>query len=419
MPASTAQPRQETAQCVIAGGGPAGVMLGYLLARAGVSVVVLEKHADFFRDFRGDTVHPSTLQVMAELGLLERFLQRPHQKLHHIEGNFGDQTLRIADLSGLPAGLQFVAFMPQWEFLDFLADEGRKLPGFRLIMQARAERLIEDAGRVTGLVADVDGEAVEFRGDLVVGCDGRDSVIREVAGLPVRDLGAPIDVLWMRLSRRPTDPDAALGRINYGRLLVTIDRGDYWQCAFVIRKGGFETIRARGLDALGADIAKVAPFLGDRVGELKDWDQVKLLTVQVNRLERWWRPGLLCIGDAAHAMSPIGGIGINLAVQDAVAAGNILAAPLSQRRLADTDLAAVQARRDPPTRQTQAVQVFIQDRVIGRLLGQERPVKPPLAVRLVGHTPFLQRLMGRLVGMGAQPEHVDRAIAGAGVGSGP
>ena len=402
---------------MIAGGGPAGVMLGYLLARAGVSVVVLEKHADFFRDFRGDTVHPSTLQVMAELGLLDRFLQQPHQDLHHIEGVFGDRTLRIADLSGLPAGLQFVAFMPQWEFLNFLADEGRKLPGFRLIMQAQAERLIEDAGRVTGLVADVDGEAVEFRGDLVVGCDGRDSVIREVAGLPVRDLGAPIDVLWMRLSRRPTDPDAALGRINYGRLLVTIDRGDYWQCAFVIRKGGFETIRARGLDALGADIAKVAPFLGDRVGELRDWDQVKLLTVQVNRLERWWRPGLLCIGDAAHAMSPIGGIGINLAVQDAVAAGNILAAPLNQRRLADTDLAAVQARRDPPTRQTQAVQVFIQDRVIGRLLGQERPVKPPLAVRLVGHTPVLQRLMGRLVGMGAQPEHVDGTITG--VCSGP
>ena len=417
MPASTAPPHQETARCVIAGGGPAGVMLGYLLARAGVSVVVLEKHADFFRDFRGDTVHPSTLQVMAELGLLDRFLQRPHQDLHHIEGVFGDRTLRIADLSGLPAGLQFVAFMPQWEFLNFLADEGRKLPGFRLIMQAQAERLIEDAGRVTGLVADVDGEAVEFRGDLVVGCDGRDSVIREVAGLPVRDLGAPIDVLWMRLSRRPTDPDAALGRINYGRLLVTIDRGDYWQCAFVIRKGGFETIRARGLDALGADIAKVAPFLGDRVGELRDWDQVKLLTVQVNRLERWWRPGLLCIGDAAHAMSPIGGIGINLAVQDAVAAGNVLAAPLSQRRLADTDLAAVQARRDPPTRQTQAVQVFIQDRVIGRLLGQERPVKPPLAVRLVGHTPVLQRLMGRLVGMGAQPEHVDGTITG--VCSGP
>jgi 2-polyprenyl-6-methoxyphenol hydroxylase-like FAD-dependent oxidoreductase len=386
-------------------------MLGYLLARAGVSVVVLEKHADFFRDFRGDTVHPSTLQVMAELGLLQRFLERPHQELHHIEGSFGGKMLRIADFSGLPAGLQFVAFMPQWDFLDFLADEGRKLPGFRLIMRAEAVRLIEDGGRITGLVAEVDGQPVEFRGDLVVGCDGRDSVIRAAAGLPVRDLGAPIDVLWMRLSRRPSDPDAALGRLNYGRLLVTIDRGDYWQCAFVIRKGGFDAVRARGLAALGADIAKVAPFLEDRVGELKDWDQVRLLTVQVNRLQRWSRPGLLCIGDAAHAMSPIGGIGINLAVQDAVAAANLLAAPLAEGRLADADLAAVQARREPPARQTQAVQVFMQDRVIGRLLGQDRPIKPPLLLRLVGRTPALQRLAGRMVGMGARPEHVDPRIA--------
>ena len=405
--------RQESAQCVIAGGGPAGMMLGYLLARAGVSVIVLEKHADFFRDFRGDTVHPSTLQVMAELGLLARFLQRPHQKLRHIEGDFGGETVRIADLSGLPADIQFVAFMPQWEFLDFLAEEGRKTPGFRLIMQASAERLIEDGGRVAGLVADVAGEPVAFHGDLVVGCDGRDSAIRATAGLPVLDLGAPIDVLWMRLSRRASDPDAALGRLNYGRLLVTIDRGDYWQCAFVIRKGAFAAIQARGLAALGADIAKVAPFLADRAAELTNWDQVKLLTVQVNRLQRWWRPGLICIGDAAHAMSPIGGIGINLAVQDAVAAGNLLARALVERRLNDADLAAVQARREPPTRKTQAVQVFIQDRVIGRMLGQDRPFKPPLIVRVVGRAPALQRLMGRMAGMGVQPEHVDPAIAAA------
>jgi 2-polyprenyl-6-methoxyphenol hydroxylase-like FAD-dependent oxidoreductase len=405
--------RQETARCVIAGGGPAGVMLGYLLARAGVAVIVLEKHADFFRDFRGDTVHPSTLQVMAELGLLERFLARPHQKLHHIEGHFGGETLRLADFSGLPQGRRFVAFMPQWDFLDFLADEGRKLPGFRLIMHARADRLIEDDGRVAGVVADVEGRPAEFHGDLVVGCDGRDSTLRAAAGLPVRDLGAPIDVLWMRLSRRPSDPDAALGRLNYGRLLVTIDRGDYWQCAFVIRKGGFEAVRARGLEALGADLAKVAPFLADRVGELTDWDQVKLLTVQVNRLERWWRPGLLCIGDAAHAMSPIGGIGINLAVQDAVAAANRLAAPLARAQVADADLAAVEARREPPTRRTQAAQVFIQDRVIGPLLGQDRPMAPPLPLRLVGRLPILQRTAGRLIGMGVRPERVDRRIAAA------
>jgi 2-polyprenyl-6-methoxyphenol hydroxylase-like FAD-dependent oxidoreductase len=408
-----AEVRQESARCVIAGGGPAGVMLGYLLARAGVSVVVLEKHADFFRDFRGDTVHPSTLQVMAELGLLERFLQRPHQELRQIEGHFGDQTLRVADLSGLPEGRRFVAFMPQWDFLDFLADEGRKLQTFRLVMQARADRLIEDDGRVSGLVAEVDGHEVEFRGDLVVGCDGRDSTIRAAAGLPSRDLGAPIDVLWMRLSRRPSDPDAALGRLNWGRLLITIDRGDYWQCAFVIHKGGFDAIRARGLAALGEDIGKVAPFLADRTGELKDWDQVKLLTVQVNRLERWWRPGLLCIGDAAHAMSPIGGVGINLAIQDAVAAADRLAAPLAAGRLADADLAAVEARRAPPTRNTQRVQVFVQDRVIGPLLGQDRPMKAPLPMQVVGRLPALQRLMGRLIGMGALPEHVDRRIAGA------
>jgi 2-polyprenyl-6-methoxyphenol hydroxylase-like FAD-dependent oxidoreductase len=410
MPSAT--PRQETARCVIAGGGPAGVMLGYLLARAGVEVVVLEKHADFFRDFRGDTVHPSTLQVMAELGLLDRFLERPHQELHAIEGSFGGRTLKIADFSGLAEGRRFVAFMPQWEFLDFLAAEGRKLPGFRLLMQARAERLIEADGRVTGLVADVAGEAVEFRGDLIVACDGRDSVMRQAAGLPVRDLGAPIDVLWMRVSRRASDPDAALGRLNYGRLLVTIDRGDYWQCAYVIRKGGYEAIRARGLDALRADIAKVAPFLQDRLGELTDWDQIKLLTVQVNRLERWWRPGVLCLGDAAHAMSPIGGIGINLAVQDAVAAANRLARPLREGRLADADLAAVEARRAPPTRKTQAAQVFLQDRVIGPLLGQDRPLPPPLPVRLIARTPVLQRILGRLVGMGVQPEQVTGAISG-------
>jgi 2-polyprenyl-6-methoxyphenol hydroxylase-like FAD-dependent oxidoreductase len=413
MSEAPAPPLQEHAQCVIAGGGPAGVMLGYLLARAGVQVVVLEKHADFFRDFRGDTVHPSTLQVMAELRLLDAFLARPHQELHAIQGVFGGETLQVADFSGLPTARKFVAFMPQWDFLDFLAGEGRKLPGFRLLMQARAERLIEADGRVVGVVAEVDGRPTEFRGDLVVGCDGRDSVIRQAAGLTVRDLGSPIDVLWTRLSRRPEDPDAALGRLNYGRLLVTIDRGDYWQCAFVIRKGGYEAVRARGIAALGADIAKVAPFLQDRVGELRDWEQVKLLTVQVNRLERWRRPGLLCIGDAAHAMSPIGGIGINLAVQDAVAAANLLAAPLREGRLAEADLAAVEARRVPPARLTQAVQVFLQDRVIGRLLGQDRPIRPPMALRLVGRTPPLQRLVGRFIGQGARPEHVSREIAAA------
>jgi 2-polyprenyl-6-methoxyphenol hydroxylase-like FAD-dependent oxidoreductase len=328
-----------------------------------------------------------------------------------IEGEFGGERVRLADLSGVPTACKFVALMPQWDFLDFLASEGRKLPGFRLLMNARAEGLIEDRGRVVGLRAEVEGKPVEFRSDLVVACDGRDSDMRRAAGFQVRDLGSPIDVLWFRLSRRPADPGTLLARLNYGRMLVSIDRGDYWQCAFVIRKGGYDEVRGRGLEALRASVAKIAPFLGDRLDEISDWEQVKLLTVQVNRLERWWRPGLLFIGDAAHAMSPVGGIGINLAIQDAVAAANILAAPLFERRLSDADLTAVQARRAPPTRLTQAGQVVIQDRVIGRVLGQDRPAKPPLPFRLVSRTPALQRLMGRIIGMGVRPEHVSAAIA--------
>ncbi|MDB4938961.1 MAG: hypothetical protein JWP87_5933 [Labilithrix sp.] len=405
-------PTPEEAQCVIAGGGPAGVMLGYLLARAGVSVIVLEKHADFFRDFRGDTVHPSTLQVMAELGLLQAFLARPHQELPALEGELGGEVVRLADFSGVPSACKFVAFMPQWDFLDFMAAEGRKLPGFRLMMSARAAGLVEHGGRVAGVRAEVEGKPVEFRADLVVACDGRDSDIRKMAGLRVRDLGSPIDVLWFRVSRRPDDATVVLGRLNHGRILVTIDRGDYWQCAFVIRKGGYHEVRGRGLEALRADVAKLAPFLSDRLEEISDWEQVKLLTVQVNRLERWWRPGLLCIGDAAHAMSPVGGIGINLAVQDAVAAANALAEPLRERRLADADLAAVEARRAPPTRLTQAGQVLVQDRVLGRVLAQDRPIKPPLVLKVVSRARTLQRLMGRVIGMGVRPEHVSAAIRG-------
>jgi 2-polyprenyl-6-methoxyphenol hydroxylase-like FAD-dependent oxidoreductase len=386
------------------------MMLGYLLARAGVRVTVLEKHADFFRDFRGDTVHPSTLQVLAELGLVDAFLQRPHQELRHIEGRIGEDLVRMADFSGLPTARQFVAFMPQWDFLDFLASEGRKLPGFQLLMNAHAESLVQENGRVVGLAATVEGEPATFRAPLVVACDGRGSDMRQAAGFQVHELGAPIDVLWFRVSRHTDDPDAALGRINYGRMLVTLNRGDYWQCAFVIKKGGYDEVRSRGLAALRDDIAKVAPFLADRTQEIGDWEAVKLLTVQVNRLERWWMPGLLCIGDAAHAMSPVGGIGINLAVQDAVAAANILAAPLREGRLSDADLAAVEARRAPPTRLTQAGQVFVQDQVIGQVLGRDRAITAPLPVRIVGHTPMLQRLLGRTIGMGVKPEHVSPAI---------
>ncbi|MGE5271180.1 MAG: FAD-dependent oxidoreductase [Thiohalocapsa sp.] len=403
--------QQLQVKCAIAGGGPAGVMLGFLLARAGISVAVLEKHRDFLRDFRGDTIHPSTLQVMHELGLLDRFLQLPHTEVRQLHGIIGDSEITVADFSHLPTHCHFIALMPQWDFLDFLAEEGRHYPGFDLRMEAEVTDLVEEGGRIAGLRAQTPQGPIEVRADLIVGADGRHSVVRERAGLAVTNLGAPIDVLWMRLAKRPSDPQKTAGRINYGRMLVTLDRGDYWQCAFVIKKGGYEEVRARGLVALRADLARVAPFLRDRVGELRDWEDVKLLTVTVDRLQRWWRPGLLCIGDCAHAMSPIGGVGINLAIQDAVAAANLLAAPLREGRLADGDLAAVQQRRTLPTRFTQALQVTIQERVIDRVLHSDRAITAPLAVRLVNYLPFLARIPARLIGMGIRPEHVRTAPA--------
>jgi 2-polyprenyl-6-methoxyphenol hydroxylase-like FAD-dependent oxidoreductase len=309
-----------TTRCCIAGGGPAGMMLGYLLARGGVDVIVLEKHQDFFRDFRGDTIHPSTLEVVHELGLLEDFLKRSHQELRELRGWIGDQMVPVADFSRLPTRCKFIALMPQWDFLDFLAHHGRKHPNFRLRMQAEAIDLIEAGGRVAGVRARTPDGALEVRADLTIGADGRHSTVRAKAGLDVIDLGAPMDVLWLRLSQRPDDPKQSLGRFEPGHVFVMIDRGDYWQCAFVIPKGGIDEVKRRGLDAFRAEVAKVAPVLHDRVGEIVAWDDVKLLTVAVDRLREWYRSGLLCIGDAAHAMSPIGGIGINLAVQDAVAA---------------------------------------------------------------------------------------------------
>ena len=400
----TDEPQQVT--CCIAGGGPAGIMLGFLLARAGVAVLVLEKHRDFLRDFRGDTIHPSTLQVMHELGLLEAFLARPHQEVHELRGIVGDSEIKIADFGHLPTHCRFIALMPQWDFLNFLAEAGARLPGFHLRMESEVTDLVEEAGRVVGLRALTPEGAIELRADLVVGADGRHSVVRERAGLAVVNLGAPIDVLWMRLSKSPGDPGQSAGRINYGRMLVMLDRGDYWQCAFVIRKGGFDTIRARGLDAFRDDIVKIAPFLRDRVAELHEWDDVKLLTVAVDRLERWWRPGLLCIGDCAHAMSPIGGVGINLAIQDAVAAANILAQPLRDGVLTDAHLEAVQRRRTLPTRLTQGLQVAIQQRILGPVLGSDKPIAAPWPLRAFNHIPWLARIPARLIGMGFRPEHV-------------
>jgi 2-polyprenyl-6-methoxyphenol hydroxylase-like FAD-dependent oxidoreductase len=401
-------------RCCIAGGGPAGMMLGLLLARAGVSVVVLEKHADFLRDFRGDTVHPSTLEVLHELGLLESFLQRPHDKAYDIRVHVGDAEATVADFRRLRTRCGFIAMVPQWEFLDFLRDEAERHPGFQLLLQARAETLIEEGGRVAGVRVATPQGPLEVRADLVVAADGRNSVLREAAGLQVRDLGAPIDVLWMRIARRADDPVGSGGRIGTGRFVAMIDRGTYWQCAFVIRKGGSDALHARGLAAFRQDLAQLVPlFRGRLEEELPDWDAIKLLSVRVDRLEQWWKPGLLFIGDAAHAMSPIGGVGINLAVQDAVAAANILAGPLADPSVRDLSawLAQVQQRRLWPTRVTQAVQVAAQTRLIDPLLDSAEAPRLPWQLKLLNRFPALRALPAYAVGVGARPEHVRSAAA--------
>src|SRR4051812_33040311 len=357
-------------RCCIAGGGPAGMMLGLLLARAGLDVVVLEKHRDFLRDFRGDTIHPSTLQLLHELGLLDAFLKLPHQKVSELEAHFGDFAFPVADFSRLPVRCPYIALIPQWDFLDFLADHAATYKGFRLVMQAEVTNLIEEGGKVVGVRGTSAQGPLEVRADLVIGADGRHSTVRQQAGLEVADLGAPIDVLWFRLSRSAADPEATMARFGGGRILVMLNRGDYWQCAFVIAKGSMEGIRSRGLDAFRAQLATAASFAADRMAELTSWEQVKLLTVQVNRLRQWCRPGLVCIGDAAHAMSPVGGVGINLAIQDAVAAANVLwRGDFSLRTLK-----TIQQRREFPTRLTQAFQVGVQNFILRRVLEDDAPL---------------------------------------------
>jgi 2-polyprenyl-6-methoxyphenol hydroxylase-like FAD-dependent oxidoreductase len=392
--------------CCVAGGGPAGMMLGVLLARAGVRTVVLEKHADFLRDFRGDTVHPSTLQIMAELGVLDAFLERPHQKITVVHGLIGNDEVAIGDFGRLNTTCKFMAMMPQWEFLDFLSEIGARYPNFEARMRHDVTELIDDGGRIVGVRVETPDGPLDIHADLVIAADGRHSTVRDLAGFEVIDIGAPIDVLWMRLSKKPTDPDSILGRMNNGAVLITLNRGDYWQCAYVIRKGGNDTLRARGLDAFRADIVRIAPFLADRVDELADWDQVKLLTVAVNRLKRWWKPGLLCIGDAAHAMSPVGGVGINLAVQDAVAAANILAAPLLAGTVGTGDLDAVQRRRTLAMRIIQKMQVMMQERVIDPVLKSDKPISAPAPLKLFNRFPALRWLPARVIGLGVRPEHV-------------
>jgi 2-polyprenyl-6-methoxyphenol hydroxylase-like FAD-dependent oxidoreductase len=398
-----------TVRCCIAGGGPAGMMLGLLLARAGIEVLVLEKHADFLRDFRGDTIHPSTLEIMHELGLVDALLRLPHEKVSELDALIGDTALRVADFSHLPTHCRFIAIMPQWDFLNFLAEQARRYAGFALRMHADVTGLIEQGGRVSGVRVTTPDGPLDVRADLVIGADGRHSVVRAQAGLTVEELGAPMDVAWFRLSRHPGDPGSTRGRFDNGVIFVMINRGEHWQCGYVIAKGSIERLRARGLEPFRAEVARLSGFGLDRVAELADWDAVKLLTVRVDRLPRWYRPGLLCIGDAAHAMSPIGGVGINLAIQDAVATANLLAAPLAAGAPSPDDLERVQRRRMLATRVIQGLQIVAQNRILARVIGRAGAtdvMRPPRLVIAFNRLPMLRRIPGRLLGLGIRPEHV-------------
>jgi len=408
--------RTITTRCCIAGGGPAGMMLGLLLARAGVDVIVLEKHGDFLRDFRGDTVHPSTLQLMHELGLLDTFLQRPHDKARELRIELAGREFAVADFSLLPTKCKYIALMPQWEFLDFLRDHAMTYAGFHLMQNTEVTGLQQDTtGNVTGVYANTAEGIITINADLVIGADGRHSTVRKAAKLVVRDIGAPIDVLWMRIPVRVGDPTDTGARLNVGRFFVTIYRGTYWQCAYVIPKGGIDAIHARGLPAFQAELAQIAPLFTDRVSTLQSWEDIKLLSVTVDRLEQWWKPGLLCIGDAAHAMSPIGGVGINLAIQDAVATANLLVDTLVNPDIdaahITPHLAAVQKRRMLPTRVTQAIQVAIQNRILVPIVSgvRDKPLPIPLALRLLNHSRLLRSIPAYAVGVGVRPEHLRAA----------
>jgi 2-polyprenyl-6-methoxyphenol hydroxylase-like FAD-dependent oxidoreductase len=393
-----------TTTCCVVGGGPAGMMIGFLLARAGIAVTVLEKHTDFLRDFRGDTIHPSTARLMDELGLGPQFRKLPMRAVDRIGLSTVTGTYEIADFARLP-GPYRLAFLPQWDFLDFLADQGRRYPSFELRMGVEATDLIRSGGRVIGVrVSDRDRQVTEVHADLVIAADGRQSRLREASGLAVRDYGAPMDVLWFRIERRPDDPVAAFGRLVPGHFMVMIDRRDYWQAGYVIAKGAADEIRTAGIDAFRREVAEIAPFLGDRVSQLASFDDISLLTVQVNRLRRWWMSGLLFIGDAAHAMSPVAGVGINLAIQDAVAAARILAPALRSGAPSEFALARVQLRRIVPTWLTQLGQRAIQERVIRRIVSGEVGRDAPWPMRLLDRVPALQVIPAWLIGRGVLPE---------------
>lgn len=393
--------------CCVVGGGPAGVMLGYLLARAGVPVTVLEKHKDFNRDFRGDTVHPSTLQLMKQLGILGEFLQQPHQKVEEARANFGGQSFQVASLRSLPIDTPFIVLMPQWDFLNFLTGKAKAFPEFRILMEHEAVDVLEESGRIQGVVVKSPDGQREIGADLVIACDGRHSLMREKAALPLKEYGVPIDVLWFRLSRSPDDSaEQVLGNVNYGKLLILIDRGDYFQAGLLIRKGSFPEVQQEGLEAFRQSLQDIVPQLGDRVNEIQAWEQVKLLSVQINRLLEWSRPGLLCIGDAAHAMSPVFGVGINLAIQDAVATANLLARPMRQGESPDPLLKDVQKRREFPARGTQRMQVIVHHG-LSWVFRQHGPMHPPLLMQWMTRIPGMQTRVAKLVGIGLRPERIE------------